>query len=249
MAVVQLASTTDVVDALGRPILLAPVAKQAFGGEGPAWDAPNLERLATRVALRGATADREDATATTGATACGARATRRITERQRGGVSANTPTGRPRSERGFIPADSNASHEASRSSRCCGSIASASRGEMPKNAGSNSPAPARKPPSRLAGGRAAEVRGPRPTEQRVERVLDRARGTRVRDRGGARHRACTTAPRGRGGHTPSHGGRRPGRSPQPTQPTRRPVRARRRGTSRRPSAAASPSSGRPPRSG
>jgi carboxypeptidase Taq len=29
---------------------LAPVAKQAFGGEGAAWEASNLERLATRVA-------------------------------------------------------------------------------------------------------------------------------------------------------------------------------------------------------
>jgi carboxypeptidase Taq len=29
---------------------LAPAAKQAFGGEGPAWEAENLERIATRVA-------------------------------------------------------------------------------------------------------------------------------------------------------------------------------------------------------
>ncbi len=46
-----------------------------------------------------------------------------------------------------MPARSNASHEVSSSSRCCGSIASASRGEIPKNAGSKSAASCRNPPS------------------------------------------------------------------------------------------------------
>ena len=47
---------------------------------------------------------------------------------------------------GSIPARSNASQEISSSSRCCGSIASASRGEMPKKPASNSAASCRKPP-------------------------------------------------------------------------------------------------------
>ncbi|RPK54456.1 hypothetical protein EES44_30025 [Streptomyces sp. ADI96-15] len=45
-----------------------------------------------------------------------------------------------------MPACSSASHEPSRSSRCCGSIADASRGEMPKNAASKAPASWRNPP-------------------------------------------------------------------------------------------------------
>ncbi len=45
-----------------------------------------------------------------------------------------------------MPASSNASHDASSSSRCCGSIASASRGLIPKNSASNSPIRSRKPP-------------------------------------------------------------------------------------------------------
>ena len=47
----------------------------------------------------------------------------------------NTPVRLPRSDAGSMPARSSASHEVSSSSRCCGSIASASRGQMPKNAG------------------------------------------------------------------------------------------------------------------
>ncbi len=46
-----------------------------------------------------------------------------------------------------MPACSNASHDVSSSSRCWGSMASASRGEMPKNAASNSVAESTKPPS------------------------------------------------------------------------------------------------------
>ena len=38
---------------------------------------------------------------------------------------------------GSIPARSNASHDTSSSNRCCGSIASASRGQIPKNPASN----------------------------------------------------------------------------------------------------------------
>ncbi|CAM5517874.1 hypothetical protein SGRIM128S_08436 [Streptomyces griseomycini] len=60
----------------------------------------------------------------------------------------NTPVSLPCSEAGVIPARSRASQEISSSSRCCGSIASASRGEIPKNSGSNSAASWRKPPLR-----------------------------------------------------------------------------------------------------
>ena len=59
-----------------------------------------------------------------------------------------TPVSVPRSAAGSMPASSSASQQDSSSSRCCGSIASASRGAMPKNSASNSPASARKPPSR-----------------------------------------------------------------------------------------------------
>ncbi|ONK15967.1 hypothetical protein STBA_68140 [Streptomyces sp. MP131-18] len=63
-------------------------------------------------------------------------------------VPTNTPVRLPRRESGTIPARSNASHEVSSSSRCCGSIASASRGPMPKNPASKRATPSRKPPSR-----------------------------------------------------------------------------------------------------
>ncbi|RPK57883.1 hypothetical protein EES42_39005 [Streptomyces sp. ADI95-17] len=46
-----------------------------------------------------------------------------------------------------MPARSNASQEVSRSSRCCGSIPVASRGEIPKKTGSKSPTSRRNPPS------------------------------------------------------------------------------------------------------
>ena len=55
----------------------------------------------------------------------------------------------PRSVRGSIPAYSSASQATSSIRRCCGSIASASRGPTPKNPASNSPASCRKPPSRV----------------------------------------------------------------------------------------------------
>ena len=48
-----------------------------------------------------------------------------------------------------IPASSIASHAVSSSSRCCGSMYGASRGEIPKNCGSNWSIPSRNPP-RLA---------------------------------------------------------------------------------------------------
>src|SRR5580704_11133257 len=62
-------------------------------------------------------------------------------------VPANTPAGVPRSVAGSIPASSKASQHASKSSRCCGSIASASRGLIPKNPASNPAASARNPPA------------------------------------------------------------------------------------------------------
>ena len=61
---------------------------------------------------------------------------------------ANTPVRDPRSPAGLIPARSSASQLTSSSSRCCGSIASASRGLIPKNPGSNPAAPATNPPTR-----------------------------------------------------------------------------------------------------
>ncbi len=50
----------------------------------------------------------------------------------------NTPVAEPCSEVGARPARSIASQEVSSSSRCCGSIASASRGLIPKNPASKS---------------------------------------------------------------------------------------------------------------
>ncbi len=60
----------------------------------------------------------------------------------------NTPVRLPRNDSGSMPARSSASQEVSSSSRCWGSMASASRGEIPKNSASNSPAPCRNPPAR-----------------------------------------------------------------------------------------------------
>ncbi len=54
----------------------------------------------------------------------------------------------PRSDVGSIPAFSNASQAASSSSRCCGSIAVASRGLIPKNSASKSVTPSMNPPTR-----------------------------------------------------------------------------------------------------
>ncbi len=61
---------------------------------------------------------------------------------------ANTPVGVPRMLLGSIPARSKVSQATSSSSRCCGSMASASRGLMPKKPGSKSAASCRNPPSR-----------------------------------------------------------------------------------------------------
>ncbi|CEZ69338.1 Uncharacterised protein [Mycobacterium tuberculosis] len=61
---------------------------------------------------------------------------------------ANTPVALPRNPVGSIPARSNASQDNSSNIRCCGSIANASLGEIPKNAGSKSATPSTKPPVR-----------------------------------------------------------------------------------------------------
>src|SRR5580692_7565803 len=58
----------------------------------------------------------------------------------------NTPTWLPRSVSGFIPASSRASQVSSSASRCCGSIATASRGDIPKNSASKQSTSCRKPP-------------------------------------------------------------------------------------------------------
>ena len=62
-------------------------------------------------------------------------------------VGADEHTGPRAAQRRRVDAGAfDASQDVSSSSRCCGSIASASRGEMPKNAGSKSATPVRKPP-------------------------------------------------------------------------------------------------------
>ncbi len=61
---------------------------------------------------------------------------------------ANTPVAEPRNPVGSIPARSNASHDTSNNKRCCGSIARASLGAMPKNAASKPATSARNPPAR-----------------------------------------------------------------------------------------------------
>ena len=60
-------------------------------------------------------------------------------------AAANTPVRLPRRRAGSMPARSNASQDASSSSRCCGSMASASRGLIPKNSASNSAASCEEP--------------------------------------------------------------------------------------------------------
>ncbi|GLY16581.1 hypothetical protein Kisp01_35960 [Kineosporia sp. NBRC 101677] len=59
---------------------------------------------------------------------------------------ANTPVADPFSFEGSIPACSSASHEVSSMTRCCGSIASASRGLIPKNPASKPDASWTNPP-------------------------------------------------------------------------------------------------------
>src|SRR5439155_3709752 len=58
---------------------------------------------------------------------------------------AKTPVRLPSSVPGRIPASSSASQDSSSMSRCCGSMTAASRGEMPKNSGSNSSTRSRNP--------------------------------------------------------------------------------------------------------
>lgn len=60
-------------------------------------------------------------------------------------VPTNTPVELPRSVAGSMPARSNASQEVSSTSRCGGSMASASPGEIPKKSASKSAAPHRNP--------------------------------------------------------------------------------------------------------
>src|ERR1035441_7878896 len=59
---------------------------------------------------------------------------------------ANTPVRLPRNDPGSIPARSRASQHTSSSIRCCGCIASASRGLIPKNPASKSAASYTNPP-------------------------------------------------------------------------------------------------------
>src|ERR1700689_3930222 len=61
----------------------------------------------------------------------------------------NTPTWLPRTFPGFIPASSRASQVSSSASRCCGSIATASREDIPKNSASKQATSSRKPPRRI----------------------------------------------------------------------------------------------------
>src|SRR3954470_12741445 len=61
----------------------------------------------------------------------------------------NPPVGLPRNTPGTTPARSNASHDTSSNNRCCGSIANASRGEIPKNPASKPAAPYKNPPRRV----------------------------------------------------------------------------------------------------
>src|ERR1700684_3407882 len=69
---------------------------------------------------------------------------------------ANTPAWLPCRVLGSIPASSRASQETSSSSRCCGSIARASRGLIPKNSASKSAASRRKPAVRTQDGRGTQ---------------------------------------------------------------------------------------------
>ncbi len=62
-------------------------------------------------------------------------------------VPTNTPVLLPRRESGSMPACSNVSQAVSSSNLCCGSVARASRGEIPKNSASKSAASCRNPPS------------------------------------------------------------------------------------------------------
>ena len=61
-------------------------------------------------------------------------------------IPTKQPVFEPRRVSGRVPASSIASHEHSSNQRCCGSMRRASRGEMPKNCGSNWSTPSMKPP-------------------------------------------------------------------------------------------------------
>ncbi len=61
----------------------------------------------------------------------------------------NTPVSLPRRVATSMPARSNASQDVSSSSRCCGSVDRASRGEMPNIPASKSAKPSRNPPRRV----------------------------------------------------------------------------------------------------
>ena len=106
-------------------------------------------------------------------------------------IPANTPVGVPRRAAGSIPASSIASQHASSSSRCCGSIASASRGLIPKNAGSKS-AGTRQEPAVAGIGRPGMIR------VRIKQRPDIPAPVRREpaDRIAARRPAAPTTPRG-----------------------------------------------------
>ncbi len=73
-------------------------------------------------------------------------------------IPVNTPVRVPASDPGAMPACWRASQAVSRSSRCCGSMAAASPGAMPKNSASNPATSSRNPPCLVTPSRAAPVR-------------------------------------------------------------------------------------------
>ena len=91
-----------------------------------------------------------------------------------------------------MPASSIASQQASSSSRCWGSITSASRGLIPKNAASNSPASWRNPPSSGY----SSSRGRRPRGRTAPPGPSHGRGEAPRSRP-PRRRGASTAPAAR----------------------------------------------------
>ena len=118
----------------------------------------------------------------------------------------------PAATGGSSPARSSASHATSSSSRCCGSIASASRGEIPNRPASNPAASARKPP------RPGERRSSAPVEHAVPAPVGGEAGDGVAAAGhqvpqvlGRRHPAREPA----GHRRRSRSARRRGRRPAP----------------------------------
>src|SRR3546814_8720655 len=61
----------------------------------------------------------------------------------------NTPVRLPASDSGGTPACSSARHATSSTRRCCGSMETASRGEIPKNSASKRSTSRRNPPQRV----------------------------------------------------------------------------------------------------